>query len=71
MHRVVLIGDENNSVFKGTEQECKTFMIMKARTIASTDQKQYEQYIHDITEDGELNTVNPKRNFKIKEIDGN
>ena len=70
MH-VVIFNDNETPIYWGTKLECNTYLIMKARTIASTDQKQYEQYIHDITEDGELNTVNPKRNFKIKEIDGN
>jgi hypothetical protein len=63
MHRVVLNGD--STVSWGTEQECKDFLIGKARVFAGTDQHLYEKYVHSIADDGELTTDNPTRNFKI------
>ena len=51
--RVVIFNDNETPIYCGTILDCNTYLIMQARTLASTDQKQYEQYIHDITEDGE------------------
>ena len=65
MYKVILNGNINSPVFWGTLQECRTWLIAKARIFASTDQLLYEKYIHGIVDDGELNTDNPSRNFKI------
>jgi hypothetical protein len=68
MHIVILNGNSGQPVSWGSEQECKDWLIGKARIFAGTDQHQYEQYVHSIADEGTLVTENPYRNYKIKEV---
>lgn len=68
MYTVILNDNVNSPLFWGTLQDCRDWLIGKARTFAGTDQHLYETYLHNIIDNGELNTDNPSRNFKIKDI---
>jgi len=68
MHIVILNGNIGSPTFWGTHQECKDWLIGKARTFAGTDQHQYEQYVHSIADEGLLTTENPYRNYEIKPV---
>lgn len=64
MH-IVKQNDVEKPVCSGSEQECKNYLIVKARVFAGTDQVLYEKYLNSIVDDGVLETEKPFRNFKI------
>lgn len=64
-----VVNYNSNPVFWGSIQECRNYLIMKARVIANTDQKLYEQYVSDIVYDGVLSA--PEKKYEIKANTGN
>lgn len=60
MPKVLLNG---NSVYGGTEQDCKDYLIVKARIFAGTDQTMYESLVKEIADNHTIKILN--NNYKI------